>query len=84
MIGLKVGMEFAKLASLYADEGNMVAAQRNLEAAQKAYKALLRFLAKANLTPSQRERIDRDLPRFKDSLETLATRMKIDPALSDD
>ena len=83
MHGLKVGMEFAKLASLYADEGNMPAAQRNLEAAQKAYEALLRFLPKAKLTPSQRERVERDLSGFKESLDTLASRMKIDPAPDD-
>jgi len=37
MTGLKVGLQFAKLASLYADEGNTVAACRNLRAAQTAY-----------------------------------------------
>jgi hypothetical protein len=78
MTGLKVGLQFARLASLYADEGNTVAAARNLREAQTAYEEFLRFLPKAKLTPSQREQVAKDLPRLKDSLETLASRLKID------
>jgi hypothetical protein len=78
MTGLKVGLQFAKLASLYADEGNTVAACRNLRAAQTAYEEFLRFLRKAKLTASQRDQVATDLPRLKDSLETLGSRLKID------
>jgi hypothetical protein len=78
MTGLKVGLQFAKLASLYADEGNTVAARRNLREAQTAYEDLLRFLPKAKLTAAQRDQIATDLPRLKDSLETLGSRLKID------
>jgi hypothetical protein len=83
MTGLKVGLQFAKLASLYADEGNTVAASRNLRAAQTAYEEFLRFLPKAKLTPSQREQVARDLPRLKDSLETLGSRLKSNLAQPD-
>ena len=69
MQGLKVGLQFAKLASLYADEGNTIAASRNLRAAQKAYEEFLRFLPKAKLTASQRDQVARDLPRLKDMLD---------------
>ena len=78
MQGLKVGLQFAKLASLYADEGNTVAARRNLRAAQTAYEEFLRFLPKAKLTASQREQVEKDLPRLKDSLDALGSRLKID------
>jgi len=78
MTGLTVANQFAKLASLYADEGNTIAASRNLRAAQKAYEEFLRFLPKAKLTASQRAQVAADLPRLKDSLETLGSRLKID------
>jgi hypothetical protein len=80
MTGLKMGLQFAKLASLYADEGNTVAVCRNLREAQEAYEEFLRFLPKAKLTASQREQVATDLPRLKDSLETLGSRLKIDLA----
>jgi hypothetical protein len=80
MTGLKVGIQFANLASLYADEGNTIAASRNLRAAQKAYEEFLRFLPTAKLTASQREQVARDLPQLKDSLDTLRNRLKIDLA----
>jgi hypothetical protein len=78
MTGLKIGLQFAKLASLYADEGNIVAACRTFREAQEAYEEFLRFLRKAKLTASQREQVARDLPSLKDSLETLSSRLKID------
>ena len=79
MTGLKMGLQFAKLASLYADEGSTVAACRNLRAAQTAYEEFLRFLPKAKLTAAQREQVATDLPRLKDSLDKLRSRLKIDP-----
>jgi hypothetical protein len=84
MTGLKLGLQFAKLASLYADEGNAVAASRNLRAAQTAYEEFLKFLPKAKLTASQRDQVARDLPRLKDSLQTLASRLKSDLSQPDD
>ena len=82
-MGLKVGLQFVNLASLYADEGNTVAASRNLRAAQKAYEEFLRFLPTAKLTASQREQVATDLPRLKASLEKLGSRLKIDLSQSD-
>ena len=76
MTGLKVGLQFAKLASLYADEGNTVAARRNLREAQTAYEEFLRFLPKAKLTAAQREQVATELPRLKDSLEILKSRLE--------
>ena len=78
MTGLKVGLQFLKLASPYVDEANTVAACRNLRAAQTAYEEFLRFLPKAKLTASQRDQVATDLPRLKDTLETLGSRFKID------
>jgi hypothetical protein len=83
MTGLKVGIQFAKLASLYADEGNTIAASRNLRAAQTAYEEFLRFLPAAKLTASQREQVARDLPQLKEILETLGSRLKIGLAQPD-
>jgi hypothetical protein len=80
MQGLKVGLAFAKLASVYADEGNTLRAHRTLREAQEAYDEFLRFLPKAKLTLSQREEVARGLPRLKDSLDNLRSRLKIDPA----
>ena len=84
MTGLKLGLQFADLAVLYADEGNMVAASRNLRAAQKAYEEFLRFLPKAKRTASQREQVATDPPRLKVSFETLGFRLIIDLAQPDD
>ena len=81
--GLKVGIQFANLASLYADDGNSIAASRNLRAAQKAYEEFLRFLPTAKPTASQREQVSRDLPQLKDSLAILRNRLKIDLAQAD-
>ena len=76
MTGLKLGQQFVKLASRYADEGNTVAARRNLDSAQEAYKGFLRFLSKATLTASQREQVEKDLPRLKESLDILRSRIR--------
>jgi hypothetical protein len=78
MTELEVGLQFAKLASVYADEGNTVAACRNLREAQEAYEEFLRFLRKTKLTAPQREQVATDLPRLKDQLDTLRSRLKID------
>ena len=80
MTGLKLGLQFADLAVLYADEGNMVAANRNLRAAQNSYESFLKFLAKAKLTEAQRKQVEKDLPRLKESLDTLGFRLKIHPS----
>ena len=80
MTGLKLGQQFADLAVLYADEGNMVAANRNLRAAQNSYESFLKFLARAKLTAAQRAQVEKDLPRLKESLDTLGFRLKIRPS----
>ena len=78
MTGLAVAHQFAKLAAQYADEGNTVAASRNLRSAQTAYEDFLKFLRTAKLTASQREQVASDLPQLKDQLDTLRSRLKID------
>lgn len=78
MKGLEIGLQFANLASVYADEGNTAAACRNLREAQEAYDEFLRFLRTATLKASQREQVASDLPRLKDQLDTLRSRLKID------
>jgi len=77
--GLKLGLQFADLAVLYANEGNMVAASRNLRAAQNSYESFVKFLAKAKLTAAQRKQVEKDLPRLKESLDNLGFRLKIGP-----
>ena len=78
MTGLKLGLQFADLAALYADEGKIVAASRNLRSAQDSYESFLKFLASAKLTAAQRKQVEKDLPRLKESLDTLGFRLKID------
>ena len=79
MTGLKLGLQFADLAVRYLDEGNIVAASRNFRTAQNSYETFLKFLAKAKLTEAQRQQVEKDLPRLKESLDTLGFRLKIDP-----
>ena len=75
---LKLGLAFVELASRYRKERNMIAARRNFASAQEAYKAFLRFLAKATLTAPQREQVERDSLRLKESLDILRSRIKIE------
>ena len=78
MIGLKVAMQFVKLATRYADEGNTEAATRNFRAAQNSYQDFLKFLRNATLTPSQREQVEKDRTQVKSNLDVLKTRLKTD------
>ena len=68
---LATGLTFAQLAHDSEKRGQPEDANRQKNAAIKAYQAILKFLPEASLTPTQKKQVESDLAELESKLRIL-------------